>query len=131
MERKLLKNIQVRRVRKSDKLLLNRYEKYLVNQYANNGSKSYALLALYNGKIVGHITYDNGYLSIEVKYGYRNRGVGSKLIESMIKRNGKLCLEVSLDNHRAIALYEKFGFLPRRRSTGARYGNPYLSMSRK
>lgn len=91
--------------------------------HIHEDKKSVHLLACKNGEIIG----DGGLnglprrmchraeLGISVKKKYWNFGVGSKLMEALIKyakENGieVLNLEVRKDNINAIHLYEKFGF---------------------
>ena len=64
-----------------------------------------------------NIVFDEGNINnLSVKKEWRGRGIGSMLMEDMIKcareRNlGSLTLEVNENNMVAIALYEKFGFV--------------------
>jgi RimJ/RimL family protein N-acetyltransferase len=56
-----------------------------------------------------------GELGICVRDGYQGMGIGSKLMDNLIKlarkeRLKKIHLTVLADNYRAIRLYEKFGF---------------------
>jgi ribosomal-protein-alanine N-acetyltransferase len=64
------------------------------------------------GGLVGHV------YTIDVKPGFRRRGVGSALLKSaervFIRRGAKRCrLEVRLDNTAARRLYLKHGYKPR------------------
>ena len=79
------------------------------------------LVAVSADAIVGELRVDArpsgfGEIGMIVASEWRGRGVGSALIEAAIewaRANGlhKLTLTVFPDNERAIALYEKFGFL--------------------
>lgn len=70
--------------------------------------------------VVGYIEYYDLYENIDignifVKEDYRNRGIGSLLLERLIifaKEKGKvnITLEVNVLNKYAIRLYEKYGF---------------------
>lgn len=70
--------------------------------------------------VVGYIEYYDLYENIDignifVKEDYRNRGIGSLLLEGLIifaKEKGKvnITLEVNVLNKYAIRLYEKYGF---------------------
>jgi putative acetyltransferase len=82
------------------------------------------LVALVEGKIVGSLGLDRfeGRRSHAAAFGmavhddYTGRGVGSALMQAMIDHADRwlglkrLELTVWTDNHRAIALYERFGF---------------------
>jgi putative acetyltransferase len=82
------------------------------------------LVALVEGKIVGSLGLDRfeGRRSHAAAFGmavhddYTGRGVGSALMQAMIDQADRwlglkrLELTVWTDNHRAIALYERFGF---------------------
>ena len=76
--------------------------------YDDGGVKGYAIgVAEKAGR--GHV------LNIAVKPGYRRRGIGSVLLESLEEELGKLgarefYLEVRRDNTGAIAFYEKKGY---------------------
>lgn len=62
-----------------------------------------------------HAISHRGTLGMGVHPDYRGRGLGRRLLESCIakawtKGLTRIELEARADNHRAIALYEKFGF---------------------
>jgi RimJ/RimL family protein N-acetyltransferase len=84
------------------------------------------LLALAEGNIVGTLTFQAGTrarvrhageFGISVLKAYRGVGIGSVLIDSLLEwaRNTgvirKINLRVRADNHRAIGLYERKGFV--------------------
>lgn len=83
------------------------------------------LLAIIESKIVGIGTISSskrkkskhvGVLGIVISQKYFNNGIGSLLMEALIRwcKNNKITTKISLsvrkDNLKAIALYEKFGF---------------------
>ncbi len=82
------------------------------------------LVALDGGKIVGNGIIEcerakryahRATLSITVLRAYWGQGIGSRLMEMMIEFSKSagikvISLEVRSDNHRAISLYERFGF---------------------
>lgn len=73
-----------------------------------------------NNRILGFINYDILYERAELLYiavieEAQNKKIGSKLLEFMIKNCRKkniqnITLEVNVENKKAIALYEKYGF---------------------
>src|SRR2546421_6118216 len=87
---------------------------------------SYGLVAVVDGRVVGnlglHIVQnarrrDVGALGMSVHDAFQNRGIGSALMAAMVEladnwlRPRRLQLEGWTDNHPAIHLYEKFGFV--------------------
>ena len=76
----------------------------------NNYSK---IIAYKEEKIVGFLIYDDIYDRYEIEYigvieEYRNKGIGSKLMEYL--KDKSISLEVDTNNIYAIRLYEKYGF---------------------
>jgi ribosomal-protein-alanine N-acetyltransferase len=77
-------------------------------------------LAIYNNIIVGYIIskvtpFESHVLNLTVNKEYRNNGIGSELLEMVIRKctilkSEMLLLETRLTNRSAIALYEKYGF---------------------
>lgn len=73
-------------------------------------------------KIVGYLFYSQIYErieldQIEVIEDYRQRGIASQLMECLLTKAKKeqtknITLEVKKDNHKALKLYQKFGFHP-------------------
>ena len=84
-------------------------------------SHSLFYVAVENGCVTGYIgmsfVLDEGYLyNVAVRPGYREKGVGSALIQTLVTYCKKhnfafLTLEVRESNRVARALYEKFGFV--------------------
>lgn len=72
---------------------------------------------LFNGEVVGLISYSFIYDRIELEYiwvkdSYRNRGLASKMMDKMFEENVKnITLEVRISNLSAINLYKKYGFV--------------------
>ena len=72
---------------------------------------------LFNGEVVGLISYSLIYDRIELEYiwvkdSYRNRGLASKMMDKMFEENVKnITLEVRISNLSAINLYKKYGFV--------------------
>ena len=72
---------------------------------------------LFNGEVVGLISYSLIYDRIELEYiwvkdSYRNRGLASKMMDKMFEENVKnITLEVRISNSSAINLYKKYGFV--------------------
>ncbi len=71
-----------------------------------------------NGLIIGYLSYSIMYEKSEINNiyvlkEYRNQGIGSKLLDYLVKKC-KICenitLEVRKDNINAICLYKKYGF---------------------
>jgi len=75
-----------------------------------------------NGAVAGycglwHVVNEGHITNIAVKPGFRNRGVGSMLVEKLIsfaveKEMLGLTLEVRMGNRAAFALYNRYGFKP-------------------
>ena len=79
---------------------------------------SYGIIYIDKGRIIGFLNYSIMYEKAEINMIYvleefRNRGIGSKMLDYTLKRC-KICenitLEVRKDNVCAISLYKKFGF---------------------
>lgn len=72
---------------------------------------------LFNGEVVGLISYSLIYDRIELEYiwvkdSYRNIGLASKMMDKMFEENVKnITLEVRISNLSAINLYKKYGFV--------------------
>ena len=89
-------------------------EEYITNEFSNN---PFAKVLIYkeNSKIVGYLYYSNIYdrielNQIEVLKNYRNKGIASKLIEELLKKEKDISLEVKKTNTIAINLYKKYAF---------------------
>jgi ribosomal-protein-alanine N-acetyltransferase len=66
-------------------------------------------------KAIAYLLYlegldSNELLRIGVLPSFRNKGYGFKLIQTLIRQEKSIYLEVRNDNHLAIPLYEKIGF---------------------
>ncbi len=98
-------------------------EKYI--ESLQNSTSSVMFFAKDNGKIVGDASFSSsprerikhrGEIGISVVRDYWGKGIGSKLMESIIDfaKNVAGCeiihLQVRSDNERAIGLYKKYGF---------------------
>ncbi len=85
----------------------------------------YSFVAEVDGKVVGNIGFEHsqrprtahcGSFGIGVHDDYQGRGIGSKLIETVIDladnwlQVKRIQIEVHTDNQAAIACYKKFGF---------------------
>ena len=92
----------------------------------NDNPRELLLLAEVEGRIVGNIDFHiakrrrldhSGEFGMSVQPGWRNRGIGSALLGSLIewasgvKEVEKIGLKVRADNDRGIALYKKHGFV--------------------
>lgn len=90
---------------------INAYVKDEVNNQINN----YQLINI-NGKICGCILVENkddGVIIDELylEEEYRNKGIGTDLINNVITNNKIVYLWVYKDNVKAISLYKRLGFL--------------------
>lgn len=80
---------------------------------------SHYLLFIEDNKIIGYLNYYLIYDRIEIANfnvleGYQNKGIGTKLLDYLIKKYTdivNITLEVRCDNIKAIHLYEKIGFI--------------------
>jgi RimJ/RimL family protein N-acetyltransferase len=92
----------------------------------NDNPRELLLLAEVGGRIVGNIDFHiakrrrlahTGEFGMSVQPGWRNRGIGNALLESLVewadsvKEIEKIVLKVRADNPRAVALYKKHGFV--------------------
>lgn len=71
------------------------------------------IVAYKEEEIIGFLIYDDIYDRYEIEYigvleKFRNKGIGSKLMEYLDNKN--ISLEVDVNNEYAIKLYEKHGF---------------------
>ncbi|NQZ93408.1 MAG: GNAT family N-acetyltransferase [Moritella sp.] len=97
-----------------------------VERMANVPANVYSFVAEINGEIVGNLGFEVcsnmrrrhvGSFGMGVKDHYQGKGVGSALLTSIIELADnwlnimRIELTVYTDNHSAIALYEKFGFV--------------------
>lgn len=69
-----------------------------------------------DGKVVGSITTfskDDGIFldEIYIDMNYRNKGIGTKIIEYTLKNNKVVYLNVYKANKKAVSLYKKLGFI--------------------
>jgi RimJ/RimL family protein N-acetyltransferase len=107
------------------KLTLKEERKWLKNVLDNiRKNKQHSLVATYKGEIVAEISatrsdYRRSHVAligISIKKGYRNIGLGTILLKSIIDISKKdsnikiLHLEVYLGNKKAIRLYTRMGF---------------------
>jgi RimJ/RimL family protein N-acetyltransferase len=91
----------------------------------NDHPRELLLVAEAQGQLVGTIGFHvgkrrrlahSGEFGMSVQPGWRSRGVGNALLESLLEwarsvpEIEKVCLKVRADNARAIALYKKHGF---------------------
>lgn len=75
------------------------------------------LMSFWSNELGGEICYID---ELFVAKKYRQKGYGTYLIQSLVNRTGEfwdkncvaLDLEVTPDNHRALALYASLGFIP-------------------
>ena len=89
------------------------------NDFKNNPYTKY-LIYIDNNKILGFLNYNLIYDRIEivnfnVLNNVQNKGIGSKLMEELIKearlkKCQNITLEVRKDNQKAIHIYKKYGF---------------------
>lgn len=83
-----------------------------------NSPFSKEVIYVENGLIIGYLNYSIIYEKAEINEifvlnNYRNQGIGSQLIEYLLKKCQfceNITLEVRKNNDYAIALYKKFGF---------------------
>ncbi|WP_244151154.1 GNAT family N-acetyltransferase [Parageobacillus thermantarcticus] len=100
-------------------------QKQLLQQMLDDDGKL-AILAEYDGEIIGFLDFHNGHrlrtkhqgsFGMSVKKDFRNQGVGKALLTMLLdwaKENPlieKVCLEVAADNTNALRLYRNFGFV--------------------
>ncbi|MHC1636244.1 MAG: ribosomal protein S18-alanine N-acetyltransferase [Candidatus Methanospirareceae archaeon] len=81
--------------------------------YAENYPDSFLVYENEEGKVIGYIIfYPNGHIvSIAVSRSYRRRGIGTRLIEEVLKvTGGRARVEVRRSNEGAIKFYKKLGF---------------------
>lgn len=92
----------------------------------NDAPNSVCIVAVDGAQVVGEISFKghprermahHGHFGIGVRAAWRGRGVGEQLIRTLLdwaRENPvveKVCLGVFADNHRAIALYRRLGFV--------------------
>lgn len=97
---------------------LNDEEKGRIRKYVEND----ILVELDNFKMikvedilvgtVGVIDYEDGKMidEIFILEEYRNRGIGTDIINNILNKNNKVYLWVYIDNVRAVKLYKRLGF---------------------
>ncbi|MBQ6538749.1 MAG: GNAT family N-acetyltransferase [Bacilli bacterium] len=89
-------------------------KEYLEKEFQNN---PYAKCLIYeeNNQVLGYLYYSDIYdrieiNQIEVEESNRSKGIGSKLLEYLLKEDKNITLEVKETNDIAINLYKKYGF---------------------
>lgn len=101
-----------------DDIILNQF--LLDNNIEKPINSPFSINVIYieNGIVIGYLNYSIMYEKAEINNifvlkEYRSQGVGSKLLEYLLKKC-KICenitLEVRKDNINALHLYKKFGF---------------------
>ena len=85
------------------------------NEFIKNNLGFVAYDSDKNDKLVGHVfvnnSKDKGFIfNLEVMKEYRNRGIGTKLLDLAVKKLGGYDLTVKKNNETAISIYEKYGF---------------------
>lgn len=84
-------------------------KKELISNFENNPYAKYIFYV--EDKTLGYLYYSLIYDRIEINYiESKRKGVGSILMKELLKESLPITLEVSKENERAIALYQKFGF---------------------
>ncbi len=73
------------------------------------------ILTTHSENVIAYLLYlegldSNELLRIGVLPGFRNKGYGYKLIQTLFRQEKSIYLEVRDDNYSAISLYEKTGF---------------------
>lgn len=104
------KDIDIIRLNEIFKKYKNNYNP-IINEFTHN------IVYTVEKNIVAFILYTNIYenceiIDIFVLQEYRNKNIGSLLLEEFIKNNltKNITLEVNINNKPAINLYKKFGF---------------------
>ena len=111
-----------------DTLLIEQIEKtfpsffsinQIINDFRQNAFTKY-FIYMEKSNIIGVVNYYDMYERfeisyIEVKEDFRNKKIGSKLIEKIIsigkdKKISNITLEVNINNVNALKLYRKYGF---------------------
>lgn len=108
-------------------------QKQLLQKMLDDNGKL-AILAEYDGEIIGYLDFHNGHrqrikhqgsFGMSVLKEFRNQGVGRALLTVLLdwaKENPsieKVCLEVVADNTIALRLYRNFGFVDEGRKSKA------------
>ncbi len=81
---------------------------YYASAYRNN-----FLVYLVDGRVVAYIIFypDGHIISIAVKPEYRRRGIGTELVNEVLKRTGgRAMVEVRMSNEGAKKFYRRLGF---------------------
>jgi ribosomal protein S18 acetylase RimI-like enzyme len=87
----------------------------LINYNINKELPSYKLISL-NNNIIGGVLVrkiDDGVLldDIYIEENYRQKGIGTSIIEDIITNNKIVYLWVYKNNNKAFSLYKKLGFI--------------------
>mgnify|MGYP004531854987 FL=1 len=103
----------INRIKELGKLINNNFDKLNnIEDIINNNE----IIGYYiDNVLIGFIIYKRLYdvtdlLYIVVDKIYRNKGIGSLLMEYLIKISERILLEVRCDNNNAIKLYKKYNF---------------------
>lgn len=98
-----------------------------------NRKRTHTLVAIHKNQVVGHVTVirarfkklrRNAYLTIAVAAPYRGTGLGSRMMraaeaDALSRGARRMELEVFAKNTRAIALYERLGYMEEGRKRSA------------
>lgn len=87
----------------------------VLHEFTNNPFANY-LIYLKNNEVIAYLYYSDIYdrteiNMIEVKKEERNKKIASNLLKYYLKTTDKpSTLEVKIDNYKALALYQKYGY---------------------
>ncbi len=110
----------IREFKISDKEYVEAFVRELDENFSFSFENPFREILIYEEDCIkGIISYSVIYERIEIDYIYvlekeRNKGIGSALVKSMIKKEKDILsvsLEVKVDNEDAIIFYKKFGFV--------------------
>lgn len=112
----------VTNIKKLEKAFPHLYnENQISNEFKNNPYTKYLIYINEKKEIIGFIRYDDIYERFEISYfevleKERNQGIGSKILEELIRiaKNKKIeniTLEVRETNKTAIKVYKKYNFI--------------------
>ena len=110
----------IREFNVSDKKYVEAFVRELDENFSFSFENPFREILIYEEDCIkGIISYSVIYERIEIDYIYvlekeRNKGIGSALVKSMIKKEKDILsvsLEVKVDNEDAIIFYKKFGFV--------------------
>jgi len=89
---------------------------YFINTLQKPNNKGKNLVAEIHGKVVGTVFYEtldngNGYIGVFIEKNYRGQGIGTSLLQELVKITDNTLEVIIFSKNRSKKLYERVGFV--------------------